>query len=257
MTGRQDVLVEIAGVHKHYGGTEVLRGIDLEVREGEVLCLIGPSGSGKSTLLRCVNHLEVVDAGYVRIGDDYMGAVRRDGRLHEAGEKEQARQRRQVGMVFQHFNLFGHLTALENITVGLRTVAGMSKGEARARALDALEQVNMMARKDAYPLHLSGGQQQRVAIARSLAMRPRVMLFDEPTSALDPELVGEVLAVMRDVAASGMTMLVVTHELRFARQVADRIAFMDAGRIQALGSPEEVLDRSGDERVMAFVSDVR
>lgn len=249
-------LVEIANVVKSFGENVVLSGINLEVNRGEVLCLIGPSGSGKSTLLRCVNHLETVDSGYIRVGNNYMGCLVKDGRLHEAPERIVAEQREHVGMAFQHFNLFGHLSALENVTVGLRTVRKLSKDAADEIAHGVLEQVDMLGRKDAYPRHLSGGQQQRVAIARSLALNPEVMLFDEPTSALDPELVGEVLAVMRDVASSGMTMIVVTHEIRFARQVADKLAFMDGGTIQAFGSPAEVLDSPPSERVASFVRDV-
>ena len=246
-------LVRLSNVHKRYGAAHVLKGVDLEVAKGEVLCLIGASGSGKSTLLRCINYLEKLDEGVIKVGDTYVGRVVRNGRLHEATEKQVADYRRTVGMAFQHFNLFGHLTARENITVGLRKVLRLSRDEADARADVLLERVGMTARRDAYPRHLSGGQQQRVAIARSLAMEPQLMLFDEPTSALDPELVNEVLAVMKDVAADGMTMVVVTHEMRFARQVADRIAFMEQGVIAEIGSAAQVIESPQNERLATFL----
>jgi polar amino acid transport system ATP-binding protein len=246
-------LVRLTNVHKRYGAAHVLKGIDLEVASGEVLCLIGASGSGKSTLLRCINYLEKLDEGVIKVGDTYVGRVVKNGRLHEANEAQIAAYRQTVGMAFQHFNLFGHLTARENITVGLRKVLKLSRDEADARADTLLERVGMTARRDAYPRHLSGGQQQRVAIARSLAMEPQLMLFDEPTSALDPELVGEVLAVMKDVASDGMTMVVVTHEMRFARQVADRVAFMEQGVIAELGTAEQVIEAPKSERLAAFL----
>lgn len=249
-------LVTIRDVKKCFGPTEVLKGIDLEVTEGEVLCLIGPSGSGKSTLLRCVNHLETIDSGYVKVADGYAGAVVRKGALHEASESEVAAFRQSVGMVFQHFNLFAHLTALENVTIGLIKVRRLSKDRARERAQAALADVGLEHLSRSYPRHLSGGQQQRVAIARALAMEPKLMLFDEPTSALDPELVGEVLAVMRRVAERGMTMIVVTHEMRFARDVADRVAFMDEGRIVELGPAKQLIDSPASDRTKAFLNHV-
>ncbi|WBU37666.1 amino acid ABC transporter ATP-binding protein [Homoserinibacter sp. YIM 151385] len=247
-------LVRIRGVHVSFGATQVLRGVDLDVAEGEVLCLIGASGSGKSTLLRTVNALQPVDAGVVQVAGAYAGAVVRRGRLHEAGERDTAAYRRQIGMAFQHFNLFPHLTARENVTAGLREVLRMPKAEAVERARVELDRVGLAAKADSYPSQLSGGQQQRVAIARSLAMRPKLMLFDEPTSALDPELVGEVLQVMRQIAEDGMTMIVVTHEMRFARQVADRVAFMDGGVVAELGSAEQVLGAPASPRLQRFLS---
>ncbi|MGJ6126948.1 amino acid ABC transporter ATP-binding protein [Mycolicibacterium sp. Y3] len=249
-------LVTIDGVTKRFGDVEVLKGIDLEVAKGEVLCLIGPSGSGKSTLLRCVNYLEQIDGGYIRVDDRFAGAVVRNGELHEASESETASYREHIGMVFQHFNLFLHLTALENVTIGLIKVRGLPKREAVQRATAALADVGLEHLQNYYPRHLSGGQQQRVAIARALAMEPKLMLFDEPTSALDPELVGEVLAVMRRVAEGGMTMMVVTHEMRFARDVADRIAFMDNGQIAEIGTSVDLLDAPTSERTKTFLQHV-
>ncbi|AQT79907.1 ectoine/hydroxyectoine ABC transporter ATP-binding protein EhuA [Mycolicibacterium litorale] len=249
-------LVSIRNVVKNFSELEVLKGIDLDVAAGEVLCLIGPSGSGKSTLLRCVNFLERIDSGYIRVDDQFAGAVVKDGVLHEAGESEVARYRQHIGMVFQHFNLFLHLTALENVTIGLTKVRGLTKREAFDRARAALADVGLEHLQGSYPRHLSGGQQQRVAIARALAMEPKLMLFDEPTSALDPELVGEVLTVMRRVAEAGMTMIVVTHEMRFAREVADRVAFMDQGRIAEIGSAAQLLDTPNSERTRNFLSHV-
>lgn len=252
----QPELVTISGVTKRFGDVEVLRGIDLEVTKGEVLCLIGPSGSGKSTLLRCVNYLERIDAGYIRVDDRFAGAVVRNGVLHEASESETASYRERIGMVFQHFNLFLHLTALENVAIGLTKVRGLAKRAAVERATAALADVGLEHLQNYYPRHLSGGQQQRVAIARALAMEPKLMLFDEPTSALDPELVGEVLTVMRRVAEQGMTMMVVTHEMRFAREVADRIAFMDNGKIAEIGPAVDLLDAPGSERTKTFLQHV-
>jgi polar amino acid transport system ATP-binding protein len=253
-SGGERPLVRIRGVEVAFGANRVLKGVDLDVARGEVLCLIGASGSGKSTLLRTVNALQPLDAGIVEVDGLYAGAVVRGGRLHEADERQTARYRRRIGMAFQHFNLFGHLTAIENVTVGLRQVLRLSKTEAADRARDYLARVGLAAKADAYPSQLSGGQQQRVAIARSLAMQPQLMLFDEPTSALDPELVGEVLAVMREIAEGGMTMMVVTHEMRFARQVADRVAFMDAGVIAEIGSAEQVLGSPASPRLQQFLS---
>lgn len=252
----QHPLVSIRKVIKNYGEVEVLKGIDLDVFENEVLCLIGPSGSGKSTLLRCVNHLEQINDGFITVDGEFVGATVKDDVLHEASEAEIARHREQVGMVFQHFNLFLHLTALENVTVGLRKVRGIPKREASERAREALAEVGLAHLADSYPRHLSGGQQQRVAIARALAMEPKFMLFDEPTSALDPELVGEVLAVMRRVAERGMTMIVVTHEMRFAKDVADRVAFMDQGKIVELGPAEQLIDTPASDRTKEFLKHV-
>jgi len=249
-------LVTIRDVRKRFGDVEVLKGIDLDVLQGEVLCLIGPSGSGKSTLLRCVNLLEQIDGGYIKVEGDYAGATVKNGELHEAGEAEIARYRQHIGMVFQHFNLFLHLTALENVTIGLTKVRGIAKKEAVERGRAVLADVGLEHLRDSYPRHLSGGQQQRVAIARALAMEPKLMLFDEPTSALDPELVGEVLSVMRRVAERGMTMIVVTHEMRFARDVADRVAFMDQGRIAEIGEAKSLIDSPASERTRFFLNHV-
>ncbi|MEV8367924.1 amino acid ABC transporter ATP-binding protein [Microbacterium sp. NPDC064584] len=249
-------LVTARNVVKSYGDVQVLKDISLDVDEGEVLCLIGPSGSGKSTLLRCINYLEQMDSGYIKVGDEFAGAVVKDGALHEASPAELASYRQRVGMVFQHFNLFLHLTALENVTIGLRKVRGMSKREAADRGRAALASVGLQHLEGSFPRNLSGGQQQRVAIARAVAMEPRVMLFDEPTSALDPELVGEVLSVMRALAEGGMTMIVVTHEMRFARDVGSRVAFMDQGVIAEIGSASEVLDTPRSERTKTFLQRV-
>jgi polar amino acid transport system ATP-binding protein len=220
-------MVQATGVHKQYGGNLVIRGIDLTVAPGEVTCLLGPSGSGKSTFLRCINHLEKIDAGTISVAGELVGYRRHNGRLHELRDAEIATRRSEIGMVFQQFNLFPHLTVLENLIEAPVLVRREKVPDATARARVLLDRVGLGAKADAYPRSLSGGQQQRVAIARALAMRPRLMLFDEPTSALDPELVGEVLDVMRDLAAEGMTMIVVTHEIGFAREVADTVTFMD------------------------------
>ena len=249
-------MVSAEGVCKNFGSLEVLRGIDLEVGRGEVLCLIGPSGSGKSTFLRCINHLEKVTAGRLRVDGELMGYREKNGRLHEMSPAEAARRRRDIGMVFQHFNLFSHRTALENIIEAPMQVKGLSRAEATARAEDLLDRVGLRAKADAYPAQLSGGQQQRVAIARALAMDPKLMLFDEPTSALDPELVGEVLGVMRDLAVAGMTMVVVTHEMGFAREVADTVAFMDGGVVVESGPPAEVLGTPRNARTRDFLSKI-
>lgn len=253
-TGTMPPVVRIRDVHVSFGSNSVLRGVDLDVFEGEVLCLIGASGSGKSTLLRSVNALQPVDSGVVMVDDRYAGAIVKDGRLHEAPEKAVAQFRKQIGIVFQHFNLFPHLTARENVMVGLRKTLGLSRGRAGERADEYLERVGLADKAASYPSQLSGGQQQRVAIARALAMEPRLMLFDEPTSALDPELVGEVLHVMRDIAEGGMTMIVVTHEMRFAEHVADRIAFMDSGVIAELGEATQIIRDPQHPRLRQFLS---
>jgi polar amino acid transport system ATP-binding protein len=257
-TGAEEnsLMVEALGVHKSFGSLEVLKGVDLRVRPGEVTCLLGPSGSGKSTLLRCLNHLERVDAGTVRIDGDLVGYRTKGDKVYELRKHEVAHQRRGIGMVFQRFNLFPHMTALQNVTEAPMHVLGQSKGEARERASALLAQVGLADKAEAYPMQLSGGQQQRVAIARALAMQPKLMLFDEPTSALDPELVGEVLDVMRHLAADGMTMVVVTHEIGFAREVGDTVAFMDGGVIVEEGSPADVLNRPQHERTRSFLSKV-
>ncbi len=249
-------MVEAAGVHKSFGSTEVLCGVDMVVQPREVACIIGPSGSGKSTFLRCVNHLERINAGTMRVDGDLIGYREAGGKLYELRESEIARQRRHIGMVFQRFHLFPHMTAVENVMEGPRTVQGKSRGACRGQAAALLERVGLADKQNAYPNQLSGGQQQRVAIARALAMEPRLMLFDEPTSALDPELVGEVLDVMRGLAREGMTMLVVTHEMGFAREVGDTLVFMDGGRIVEAGEPREVLSNPREARTQAFLSKV-
>ncbi|WIM68730.1 ectoine/hydroxyectoine ABC transporter ATP-binding protein EhuA [Corynebacterium breve] len=249
-----DLMIKADNVWKSFGNLDVLKGINLEVPKGTVTCLIGPSGSGKSTLLRCVNHLEKVSAGRLYVEDELIGYKEKDGVLYEISEKEASRQRADIGMVFQSFNLFAHRTALENVIEAPVQVKKQPVAAARKRAMELLDMVGLAAKADAYPVQLSGGQQQRVAIARALAMDPKLMLFDEPTSALDPELVGEVLRVMRDLANQGMTMLVVTHEMGFAREVADTVAFMDGGVIVEHGTPEEVLDHPKEERTKSFLS---
>lgn len=249
-------MVSIRNVWKAYGDTDVLKGIDLDIPAGSVTCLIGPSGSGKSTLLRCVNNLERVSAGRVYVDGHLIGFKEKDGKLYEITEKEASRQRREIGMVFQHFNLFGHRTVLENVIEAPIQVKGESKAEATAHARELLEQVGLADKADSYPVQLSGGQQQRVAIARALAMRPKLMLFDEPTSALDPELVNEVLSVMRRLAEAGMTMLVVTHEIGFAREVADTVAFMDGGVIVEHGPSAQVVGNPQHERTRTFLSNL-
>ena len=249
-------MVRTQDVHKRYGRDEVLKGIDLEVAAGEVLCLIGPSGSGKSTLLRCLNHLETIDAGRIEVDGELIGCRERAGRLYEMPEREVCRQRQRIGMVFQRFNLFAHQTVLQNLVEAPLHVKGESRAEATERAHALLERVGLAGKHAAYPAQLSGGQQQRVAIARALAMQPRLMLFDEPTSALDPELVDEVLRVMRGLADEGMTMIVVTHEMGFARDAGDRVAFMDGGVIVEQGVPAELLARPQHERTRAFLARV-
>jgi len=249
-------MVKAEGVHKRFGRVEVLRGVDLSVPAGTVTCLIGPSGSGKSTLLRCINHLEKIQAGRIWVDGDLVGYEQRGDRLYELKEAEIARKRAEIGMVFQHFNLFGHMTALENVIEAPCRVRKMRRADAIARARELLDRVGLADRADAYPSQLSGGQQQRVAIARALAMDPKLMLFDEPTSALDPELVGEVLDVIRGLAASGMTMIVVTHEMGFAREVADQVVFMDAGLVVERGTPAEVLASPREARTRDFLAKV-
>jgi polar amino acid transport system ATP-binding protein len=249
-------MVRAEGVHKRFGAVEVLRGIDLEVEQGSVLCIIGPSGSGKSTFLRCINHLERINAGRLYVDGELVGYRQRGDKLYELPESEVAVQRTEVGMVFQRFNLFPHMTALGNIVEAPLRVKKEPRKEAYERARALLDRVGLGARGDAYPNQLSGGQQQRVAIARALAMRPKLMLFDEPTSALDPELVGEVLDVMRGLAESGMTMVVVTHEMGFAREVGNHLVFMDEGVVVERGEPREVLGSPRHERTRAFLSKV-
>jgi polar amino acid transport system ATP-binding protein len=249
-------MVEAVDVHKRFGRVDVLRGIDITVQPGEVACIIGPSGSGKSTFLRCINHLERIDAGQMRVNGELVGYRESGGKLYELRESEVAKQRRDVGMVFQRFNLFPHKTAAENVMEAPRTVRREPRASARKRAEALLDRVGLSEKYDSYPAQLSGGQQQRVAIARALAMEPRLMLFDEPTSALDPELVGEVLDVMRGLAREGMTMVVVTHEMGFAREVGDTLVFMDEGRIVEAGDPREVLTNPRHQRTQAFLSKV-
>ncbi|WP_280277348.1 amino acid ABC transporter ATP-binding protein [Nocardia wallacei] len=247
-------MIRAQQVHKNFGALQVLKGISLEVARGEVMCLVGPSGSGKSTFLRCINHLEQVDAGRLYVDGELVGYREKGGRLYELHPREAARQRREIGMVFQHFNLFPHRTALENIIEAPTRVKRIRKADAVSRARELLDRVGLAEKADAYPAQLSGGQQQRVAIAPARAMDPKLMLFDEPTSALDPELVGEVLGVMRELAASGMTMVVVTHEMGFAREVADHLVFMDGGVVVESGPPRELLANPRHERTQAFLS---
>jgi len=249
-------MIDAQQVHKSYGQVEVLKGINLTVNPGEVACLIGPSGSGKSTMLRCVNHLEKITAGRIYVDGELIGYQEKNGELYEISAKQAARQRAEIGMVFQQFNLFPHRTALENIIEAPVQVNGESVSSATARARDLLASVGLAGKEQNYPAQLSGGQQQRVAIARAVAMRPKLMLFDEPTSALDPELVGDVLRVMKQLAHDGMTMLVVTHEMGFAREVADTVAFMDGGVVVEAGPPSQVLDNPQQERTQSFLSSI-
>ncbi|MFE2475238.1 ATP-binding cassette domain-containing protein [Streptomyces sp. NPDC059389] len=249
-------MVHAQDVRKHFGKLEVLKGIDLTVERGQVCCLLGPSGSGKSTFLRCINHLDRVDGGKLAVDGDLVGYRQSGSRLHELREKEVAARRRDIGMVFQRFNLFPHMTALDNVMEAPVNVAKTDKAQAREEAQQLLNQVGLGDRAGHYPAQLSGGQQQRVAIARALAMKPKLMLFDEPTSALDPELVGDVLDVMRQLAADGMTMVVVTHEIGFAREVGDTAVFMDHGVVVEAGDPREVLVEPRQERTRAFLSKV-
>jgi len=250
------LMVEISALRKSYGANEVLKSVNLQVARGEVTCLIGPSGSGKSTLLRCINQLEKHDAGILRVDGELIGYRLRNGKLYERSERELCEDRAAIGMVFQRFNLFPHLTVLENVTIGQVRVKGANGALAQAKARELLARVGLDNKESHYPAQLSGGQQQRVAIARALAMEPKLMLFDEPTSALDPELVGEVLDVMKDLARSGMTMVVVTHEMGFAREVADSVYFLDAGVIEESGDPREVLVRPATQRLRDFLSKV-
>ena len=248
--------LRVEGLRKSYGQVEVLKGLDMQVKPGEVACLVGPSGSGKSTFLRCINHLEKINSGRLYVHGELVGYQEKKGRLYELSDREVCRKRAEIGMVFQSFNLFQHMSVLENIIEAPMKVLKTSKEEAVIYARELLELVGLSGREESYPKQLSGGQQQRVAITRALAMRPKLMLFDEPTSALDPELVGEVLAAMQDLANSGMTMIVVTHEMGFARKVADTVTFMDAGLIVESGPPDQVLDNPQNERTKSFFSKV-
>ncbi|WIM98196.1 amino acid ABC transporter ATP-binding protein [Actinoplanes oblitus] len=249
-------MVRAENVHKYFGSLEVLKGVDLTVPSGGVSCVLGPSGSGKSTFLRCINHLEKLNAGRILVDGELVGYRERGGKLHEMNERDIAKQRQSIGMVFQRFNLFPHMTVLDNVMEAPCRVKRENRAEVRDRALALLDRVGLGEKVDNYPGQLSGGQQQRVAIARALAMRPKLMLFDEPTSALDPELVGEVLEVMKGLARDGMTMIVVTHEIGFAREVADEVVFMDGGVVVEKGRPDEVIANPQQERTKAFLSKV-
>ncbi|MCE0763250.1 amino acid ABC transporter ATP-binding protein [Pseudonocardia kujensis] len=249
-------MVDLRGVHKSFGGIEVLRGVDLTVRTGEVTVVLGPSGSGKSTLLRTINHLEKVDRGLVRVDGELIGYRRSGRKLHELPERQILRRRSRIGFVFQNFNLFPHLTVLDNVAEAPISAQGRDRVTVLAEARELLDRVGLADKVDEYPRRLSGGQQQRVAIARALALRPKLLLFDEPTSALDPELVGEVLDVMRDLARSGTTMVVVTHEIGFAREAADTVVFLDEGRVVEQGPPAQVLDDPREPRTRAFLGAV-
>ncbi|HLY34266.1 MAG TPA: amino acid ABC transporter ATP-binding protein [Jatrophihabitantaceae bacterium] len=249
-------MVLAEGVHKRFGLLEVLKGIDLSVNRGDVMVILGPSGSGKSTFLRCINHLEKIEAGRLSVDGELVGYREHGGKLHELHDRDVCRKRAEIGMVFQRFNLFPHMTALDNIVEAPLRVKGESKAIVAKRAAELLDRVGLADKRDAYPRQLSGGQQQRVAIARALAMQPKLMLFDEPTSALDPELVGDVLDVMRSLAEDGMTMIVVTHEIGFAREVGDQLVFMDGGVVVESGPPREVLANPKHERTKAFLSKV-
>jgi polar amino acid transport system ATP-binding protein len=246
-------MVKSEAVHKRFGSLEVLKGISLEVKRGEVMCLLGPSGSGKSTFLRCINHLEKINSGRLSVDGELVGYREAGGKLHELHERDVARKRAEIGMVFQHFNLFPHMTALDNVTLAPIRVKGVRRAQARDTGIELMGRVGLADKVDAYPVALSGGQQQRVAIARALAMEPKLMLFDEPTSALDPELVGDVLDAMRQLAHDGMTMIVVTHEIGFAREVADTVVFMDEGVVVESGKPAEVLDNPRHDRTKTFL----
>lgn len=252
-TGLRSGLVEITGVQKSYGAHQVLHGITLRVEPGQVVALLGPSGSGKSTLLRAINHLETIDRGEITIDGEFIGYEQRGEKLHELPEKQVLQRRTRVGMVFQNFNLFPHLTALENIIEAPIGLKRATKAEATVRARELLARVGLAGHADHYPRQLSGGQQQRVAIARALALDPDVLLFDEPTSALDPELVGEVLSVIRDLAHGGTTLIIVTHEIGFAGEVADHVVFLDAGRVVEQGPPSQVLQAPTESRTQEFL----
>jgi polar amino acid transport system ATP-binding protein len=256
MTTATGPMVEAIAVRKKFGLLEVLKGIDLTVDRGEVMCVVGPSGSGKSTFLRCINHLEKVDAGQLYVDGELVGYERRGERLYELRDNEVADKRAEIGMVFQRFNLFPHMTALGNVVCAPIHVKGLSRAAAVEQGKRLLDRVGLAGREETYPRQLSGGQQQRVAIARAMAMEPKLMLFDEPTSALDPELVGEVLDVMRDLALSGMTMVVVTHEIGFAREVGDALVFMDDGVVVEAGAPRDVLTNPQHKRTREFLSKV-
>jgi len=256
VTASDTLAVQAEGVRKSYGRFEALRGIDLEVARGQVTCLIGPSGSGKSTFLRCINHLEKVTAGRLSVEGELVGYRQHGGKLYELRDKEVCAKRAKIGMVFQRFNLFPHMTALENVTLGPIRVKHESRSAAEERARKLLDRVGLADKLASYPSQLSGGQQQRIAIARALAMEPSLMLFDEPTSALDPELVGDVLDVMRGLAEDGMTMIVVTHEMGFAREVADSLIFMDEGVVVETGQPREMLASPKNERTRSFLAKV-
>ncbi len=249
-------LVRLRGVRKRFGPLEVLKGIDMDVREGEVTCLLGPSGSGKSTLLRCINHLESINGGKIYVDGELVGYREKNGELYEMHPRAVAKQRRKIGMVFQRFNLFPHKTSIENIMEAPVGVARRSRSDVRREAFELLEKVGLSEWANHYPAQLSGGQQQRIAIARALAMKPKIMLFDEPTSALDPELVGDVLEVMRDLAQAGTTMVVVTHEIGFARSAADTVVFMDDGVVVESGSPGDVFDHPQNDRTRGFLDSV-
>jgi polar amino acid transport system ATP-binding protein len=251
-----DVVVRADNVHKRFGRLHVLKGVDLEVRRRETVCIIGPSGSGKSTLLRCINHLEKIDSGRIEVNGHLIGYRERNSKLVEDSERNIARQRAEIGMVFQRFNLFPHMTALENVIEAPIRVRGIRKAHAVRAGELLLARVGLGDKRDVYPGKLSGGQQQRVAIARALAMNPALMLFDEPTSALDPEVIGEVLSVMEELAREGMTMIVVTHEMGFARRAADRIAMMDDGRLIEEGTPEHFFHQPREERTKQFLSKI-
>jgi polar amino acid transport system ATP-binding protein len=254
MSMSETSLVRARNVHKAFGPLEVLKGIDLDVAPGEVVVILGPSGSGKSTFLRCINHLEAIDQGFIEVDGEQIGYRLKNGRLNKLSNRDIAVQRSKIGMVFQQFNLYPHMTALQNVIEAPIGVHGQNRNEAVRYAKELLNRVGLAEKMDAYPRQLSGGQQQRVAIARALAIRPRLMLFDEPTSALDPELVGEVLAAMRDLAKEGLTMIVVTHEIGFAKEAADRVVFMDGGVVVEEGPPAEVLTNPSHPRTRSFLS---
>jgi len=251
-----ELMVKAEGVHKSFGRLEVLKGITLELKPGEVMCMLGPSGSGKSTFLRCINHLEKIDAGRLYVDGTLVGYRQQGDKIYELRESEVAKERAQIGMVFQRFNLFPHMNVLHNVIEAPTRVQGIRREEAVQKARTLLDRVGLADKIDAYPAQLSGGQQQRVAIARALAMEPKLMLFDEPTSALDPELVGDVLDAMRQLAREGMTMVVVTHEIGFAREAGDTLVFMDEGVVVESGDPREVLSNPKHERTQAFLSKV-